>query len=494
MDRERRVASISASIVVLCSVLSLCVWGCAPGKKYSYEQIKATYGVEKPLPASGTRETAGVDACLLSHPLNLMGAVSFALTNNPKIDQAVARIHQSEAMIDQALASFWPVLSAYAEYVQGDAPSAYLFKTIDQRNLPAQVDFNHPGWFENVELGIEGRINLYNGGRDVLYKTMAETDLRINQLNWETVENALIASVIQAYFNTLATQEYIQIARESVATVKTQLRIMKVRFEAGGALRSDILSLRVRLAQAEEDLVRAENNFSLSVAALANLLGLDPDTPFTLEVTEDTPREFPSDYRAGLVYALKHRPELGRLREEIVQSRMAVDMVRSRYLPRVDARVKYYVDDESLGFEKERENWTAGILLQWDLFTGLSTKAETRKADAALEEMLAVDRQTIRVIQLDLKTAYLKLAESEARLGVAHASVEEARESLSLVKRQYEGGSVTITRYLDAELANNRSRIRSTAAFYDREKALAELGRALGYWEGYAKEARKSHD
>ena len=492
MDKVRR--AVSFVIVVLFFVWILYFLGCAPKEKYSYKQIKAVYGGGNSLLRPGAPGAVEPDAHILSGPLSLKGAVKLALYNNPKIDQAVARIHQSEAMIDQAQASFWPVISTYGEYLQGDAPSAYLFKTIDQRKLPSQVDFNDPGWFENYELAVEGRINLFNGGRDVLHKIMAETGLRINQLNRETVENALIASVIQAYFNTLATREYIQIARESVVTVKTQLRIMRVRFEAGGALRSDILSLRVRLAQAEEDLVRADNNLSLSIAALANLLGLDPDTPLTLEVTEDTPREFPSDYRAGLVYALEHRPELRRVREEIVHSRMAVDMARSQYLPRVDARMKYYVDDESFDFESERENWTAGILLQWDLFTGWSTKAEVRKTEATLEEMLALDRQTANAIQLDLKTAYLKLAEARARWEVAQASVEEARESLNLVKRQYEGGSVTITRYLDAELAHSRSQTRSTAAYYDREKALAELGRALGYWEGYAKEVRKSHD
>jgi len=492
MDNVRR--AIPFSVVVLLSVWTSCFWGCASKEKYSYEQIKSTYGIKKSLTSSGAPGTVDTDVVLLSGPLSLKDAVKFALGNNPKIDQAVARIHQSEAMIDQALASFWPVLCAYGEYLQGDAPSAYLFKTIDQRKLPSQVDFNDPGWFENYELGIQGRINLFNGGRDVLRRMMAETGLKINQLNRETVENALIASVIQAYFNTLATREYIQIARESVATVKTQLRIMRVRFEAGGVLRSDVLSLRVHLAQAEEDLVRADNNLSLSMAALANLLGLDPDTPLTLKGEEDTPKEFPSGYRAGLVYAMEHRPELRQVREQIIQSRMAMDMSRSKYLPRVDARMKYYVDDESLAFERDRENWTAGISLQWDFFTGLSTKAEMRKTEAALEEMLAVDRQTANAIQLDLKTAYLKLAEAKARSGVAQASVEEAQESLNLVKRQYEGGSATITRYLDAELAHNRSRIRSTAAFYDREKALAELGRALGYWEGYAKEVLKGYD
>ena len=52
--------------------------------------------------------------------------------------------------------------------------------------------------------------------------------------------------------------------------------------------------------------------------------------------------------------------------------------------------------------------------------------------------------------------------------------------SLELVKIQYEGGSATITRYLEAELARNTARIRVTRAFYDRQQAVAEIGRAVG--------------
>jgi outer membrane protein TolC len=61
--------------------------------------------------------------------------------------------------------------------------------------------------------------------------------------------------------------------------------------------------------------------------------------------------------------------------------------------------------------------------------------------------------------------------------------VDKAEESLDLVKKQYEGGSATVTRYLEAELDSNQARIRAIAARYDREKARAEIGRAIGHWQ-----------
>jgi outer membrane protein TolC len=67
---------------------------------------------------------------------------------------------------------------------------------------------------------------------------------------------------------------------------------------------------------------------------------------------------------------------------------------------------------------------------------------------------------------------------------VAEKAVDLAAESFDLVHREYEGGAATITRYLQAELDYNRARVRKTAAFYDRERARADLARALGLLSG----------
>jgi outer membrane protein TolC len=462
--------------------------GCAPQKRYDYDAVKTTHSVVKKEPISSPAPEPSKRPDILPDKWTIKDAIRFALDNNPDIDMAIARIRQSEAMIDEALASFWPAFSVYGDYLQGDAPSSYFFKTIDQRRLTPGTDFNDPGWFQNYEIGFKGKFNIFNGGRDYLRKRMAETGMDIHALDYESIENGLITSVIHAYFNVLAAQDYIRIAQESVDTVVKQLNILEVQYKGGGALKSDLLSMKVRLAQTRENLVRAENNHSLSLAALANLLGLDPDTTFDLEEGERMEASFPSDYGEGLVQALAHRPDLQKIRLQIIQSQMALDAARSEYLPRLDAHFTYYLDAPDLDFDADLANWTAGIILNWDVFTGFSTNSKVKKTSSVIDEMLAADRKTVQSIQLDLKTAFLKLEEAKASLAVGEASVAQAEESLRLVKQQYTGGSETITRYLEAEMARNRARNRATAAYYDREKSMANLGRALGYWGRYAKE------
>ena len=125
---------------VVFSGTAVVVWA---GDRYSYESVRQDYAG-----GDGTIEnrTAEADEQSLSGPIGLEEAIRIALRNNPDSLMALARIDRAEAMIDQAEAPFYPTLSFYTEYLQGDAPSAYLFKTIDQRKLEPGTDFNDPGY------------------------------------------------------------------------------------------------------------------------------------------------------------------------------------------------------------------------------------------------------------------------------------------------------------------------------------------------------------
>ena len=180
-DRGQRAAAryLSSVIWFITAALIFVVPSCKHADRYEYQHIKQAY--EKPkkpaavlTPPAGTHPVETPQTVMAAAgSLTLEKVIRIALQNNPDMGMAVARIQQSEAMLDEAMSAFWPVISVYGEYLQGNAPSAYLFKTIDQRKLPPNTDFNNPGWFENYEVGIQGRLNLFNGGRDYLRKRIS---------------------------------------------------------------------------------------------------------------------------------------------------------------------------------------------------------------------------------------------------------------------------------------------------------------------------------
>lgn len=412
--------------------------------------------------------------------LTLTNAVSMALTNSPDALISEARVEEAKAGLKMARAPFFPAFSFYTEYLKADAPSSYLFKAIDQRELPQLIDFNDPGIIRNHETGIKTQFSIFNGGKTLLNKKMAEKGMVAAHYQQQDIKNSITASVITAFYNGLAAREYIEIANQSVKTVEEQLRIITVKYNNGGVLKSDVLSLEVRLSQAKEDVVKSMNRYKTALAFLNMVLGVDPNSCYVLEDTGFLNIDIPQKYEEGLSVAMKKRPDLKIAMTNVSQGEMAVNARKGDFLPKVFLQGKYYFDDSDFKYNRHDKNWLVGVLLNWDVFTGFSTDASVRKAQAAYEAALSENKKARLSAQMDVKVAYLNLTAAKARLQVTERSVGMANETLSLVKKQLEGGTSTVSRYLDAEVVLNQAKINVVSARYDKEKSLAEIGRSLG--------------
>jgi len=468
-------------------ILLLCFFtACFPSKRYNYNNIMKQYSTNMcELKTNNFNKNLKIE-CDLSKPFSLSSAIKLALKNNPDTKLAIYKIKEAQAELKKAKTNFFPDIVLYFEYVQGETPSASLFKGIDQRKLPETFNFNYPGWFQNYESGINARLNLYNGSRDILNIKAAEKSLKYEDLNKKFVENNLIFSTISAYYDLLAAMDYVQIAKESKSTVEAQYKIMDVRYKAGGALKSDILSLQVRCAKVEEELLTSQNQLKTSKAILGNILGIGPENIISIDkITDFTDFQIPESYTACVAVALKKRPEIEKNIENIKKARIYLDIALSTYLPTLDFFTKAYHDDEKMKYRHGRGNWTVAALMNLNLSSAIKTPPEVQKAKAILMQAITFNEKTILSVKLDVKKALLLFEEACARYKVAEATVANAIESFNLVKKQYEGGSANITRYLEAELDRNRSRIRKTAAFYDKQKSLAYASKALGDLNNY---------
>ena len=86
-----------------------------------------------------------------------------------------------------------------------------------------------------------------------------------------TLQEAVF-QVISAFLNELLAEENVRVAKSAVEMTKSDLKRVHARQESGVAVPSDLLSAQVQLAQAEEDLLRAQNAVQ---SALPCLSGLD---------------------------------------------------------------------------------------------------------------------------------------------------------------------------------------------------------------------------
>lgn len=411
--------------------------------------------------------------------LTLEKALSLARSANPALDQAEARMAQAKAALKESRAAFWPRVDVSLEYLRGDAPSAYLFKTIDARQLPPGVDFNEPGRFNNWETGVQAHLNLYAGGRDKLRYEQAQLGLEQARSARTALANQLDATVIDTYLALLTAQTLVEIAHQSLAVVEREIELAEVRFAGGSLLRADLLSLQVRRAEAQSEIIRAQAHQQRLRAALAVLLDLDAHAPLEI-ACGGFAYDPPQNYTQALERALARRAELANARQSLQRARLGQSVARSEYRPRLDLQARLYHDDPDLAYNADRLNWTLGARLRWEIFSGFATSAREESARGLIQESRAAERRQRRDIELEVRTAWLGVEEAAARQAVSVAAVAQAEEAFSLVQARFAGGAADVTRYLEAELTLSRSRMAAAAAERDHLRALAELARALG--------------
>lgn len=358
---------------------------------------------------------------------------------------------------------------------------------VSQRDFDANSinNINNPGYRQNFRPEIIGKLSLFRGGQDYQNSKAAELGISAAEFERSTVRNALIEAVTASYYAYLAAQEAHKVAQDSISAIASELKLTRQRYEAGTVLKSDVLSLEVKSAEAQEARIRAANGIDLAKTGIATLLGLSTHQAFTVaSVSSMLPEpKLAASFTDLLDLAMTQRPEVKAAANQVGIAQAKLKSEQGAYLPKADAYVSYGQNSQSPGFSSNKDNVTAGVSVEMDLFSGLETKNRVSAAERKAAEARETERKTKLAIEQDVKTAFLKLQEALARICVTEASVAAADEALRLVNEQRRAETVTITRYIEAEAARNKAHSNTIAAHYDALSAEAALRKAVGDWK-----------
>ena len=138
--------------------------------------------------------------------------------------------------------------------------------------------------------------------------------------------------------------------------------------------------------------------------------------------------------------------------------------------------------DYDYGWETEGDgkSYTAGVMLQWDLWDGFQTRGKIREAKANVEAAREAQRKVRLALDLEVHQARLNLQQARERLAVTEKAVDQATESETLTAARFEQGLALSTQLFDAETALTGARVRRAEAEADQRIALAALRKALG--------------
>jgi outer membrane protein TolC len=405
-----------------------------------------------------------------AEPLSLQNALAIAARENPDARIAAQRILAAQAGIDQANSAFWPKLQLQFSYLRTDNPMQVFGSILNQRSYSARLDFNDVPDMDNLNAKALLAMPLYTGGATRANRDAARADAVAAKWDAQAVRNALEFEVSRAYFTVQKGEQFIRASESALQAFEANLELARKRFEAGAALRTDVLDLEVKRAQALEDLTRSRNGHRIASRMLGNLLGLEREVAIA----------GPADLRVPVLPpGISERPEIRAATQREKSASERARAARSGYFPIISA---FGSVDQDYGWRNDHGagSYTAGILAQWNLWDGKLTRAKTRQAQAELETSREQARKTRLAAGLEVETARLELETAEARLAVTREAIAQAEESASLTRKRYEQGAGLSAQVIDAETALITARMRRIEAEADRNLAIAALRQSLG--------------
>jgi len=418
---------------------------------------------------AGLRAAAG-DAAPLPDPLDLPGAVRFALDHNFAIRQARERIRQQEGIEIQVRARQIPSVAASGSYT-GNAREISSF-------VPAQSN----SW----TIALQARQVLFAGGGVSAAVAGERLAREAATFELEGVINQQLLAVRTQFYAVLLARERVAVQEENVKLQQQQLKDAQSRFDAGTTSNFDLLTAQVALANGQPPLIQARNDYRIALEQLRQALGAPAGSqeaaPAALAGSLEIAR--PEEYQLNdaLSSAAANRPELLQLARLQSAGEQNVRASRAGYFPELDL-VGGYVwtrNPFSASFSDRLEGWTAGVQAQWNLFDGRATAGRVRQARSQLEQAKLTLAEATLAVQVQVRQAYSSFVEARELVDASGKTVEQAQEALRIANVRYRTGTATQLDVLTSQVALTQARLNQLQALYGYHVALASLRQAIG--------------
>jgi outer membrane protein len=428
--------------------------------------------------------TAALAQVAQASSLTLQQAVTIALEKNPQHKAVLTDTKAAAADVREARSFLLPHVTFSETATRGNDP-VYVFGSRLRQQRFTTADFalnllNTPTPLNNYSTRFGGTWNLFDSFASWRGVNRAERGKEAAAHQLERADQEIVFGVVNAYDGVLLARKELEVAEQALKTAQAILERSKTRVESGVAVESDLLNAQVRLAARKQELIRAQNNLSLSRAELDRAMGISVGKemePVQALVERSLPEKSLEELERQ---AMEMRPDLKRIQSEEAAQQQNVAIAKSSFGPRVNAFADWEADNPTFVSGGGGNNWIAGIEVQMDLFQGGARRAKLQRERALQEKVAALKDAAKDAIRLEVRRAYYDLDTARQQVEVTKTAIEQAQESLRITQNRYESGVSTITDLLSAEEAASRSQADYWQTVYRLHTSYANLELATG--------------
>ncbi len=403
--------------------------------------------------------------------LSLADCLLLARENNAALLNAGRDREIAEAVIRQARSEAMPGLALNASY----------FRLDEVETIQFMEDTVEMGTLDNYEATLSVEQLLYSGGRVRAALQAARYTRDYADVAIREIQGRVQRDVTRAFYGILLAAEARDVAADSLQQLEALATDFEKRYASGLIAEYDLLTARVRVAEARPRLISAENDLRMAYEYLTRLLALD-DIDFIIE-GELLPPDGEVFLAESLAAARRQRAALEM--QEILADLLEQDIqaARSGALPDVRARFNY-VGANSYRFVAFDDDWSwhwnAQLSLSWSLFDGGRTSGRVLEKKLNYRKAVEDAEDTWRAVRLEVTRAYHDWRKAVEMLATADADMALARRAREIAHSRHESGMLTTLELTDAILAERAARLRRLQAVYDAISARTEMKYAVG--------------
>jgi outer membrane protein TolC len=282
--------------------------------------------------------------------------------------------------------------------------------------------------------------------------------------------------------------EYKKIAEAAKKQIDSHLQDARNLLDQGMIIKNDLYPIEIRQLETEQQILQADDAIAKARAALAEIMGLSPDTPVDIAVDRENPPPWPVPEE--LTAAPPEREEQKIARRMVEMAAAEESIAGGARLPKVGLTAStHYGWPGFKGNDPDWDTWwQAGVNLSWNVFD-MGRRGNEQKAARAKKTRLENDREAVdRRIALDRLNARLTYEEACRRRIIGEEKVLAARENYRSRTENYRVGMASGSDYLDAhtelmtaetDLSITSARVRVAWADYMRALGMDDTGPGL---------------
>jgi outer membrane protein len=407
--------------------------------------------------------------------LSLDEAVTTARDHQPELRRAQADVAAAQARSDQSRAPLLPQLRASAGYQLSAQNAAQVTSFSSTTPSDGGADFT-----SHYSFGVSVSQLLWDFGGTMDQRRAARALAHAQSDTAASTGLDVVHSARLAYFTAGAARALVDVAQETLDNQQRHLEQIEGYVSVDLRPEIDLAQARAQVANARVALLQAENGYELARVQLNQAMGVETGIDYDVDSTaglaaiagED------ADSQALVDEAMRERPDVSALDNQLVAQQLDVDAARSAYWPSLSLSSGFTESGTSL--DQLNWGWFIGVTLDWRFYQGGLVGAQVRQSEAQLDGLEAQRDLLEQSVRVDVQQAQLSVHSGVAVVAAAGDAVDNAREQLRLAEGRYETGAGSALELNDAQLAVTNALLQQVQAELDLATARATLLAALG--------------